>query len=98
VTGAGPPPDPRDGRFQPMARGLHVALVLVGSLAILSVVVPAPASDVLATLAVIGLLVAPLVRVAWLAQRWLRRGDLRYGMVAVSVLLLVATGALIALR
>lgn len=39
----------------------------------------------------------PLVRVAWLAVRWARIGDLRYVVVAVALLVLVAVGPVVAL-
>ena len=93
---SGPPPDPKLDRFRPVVVGLQMALVVIGVLAVLSVVLPGRVSNVLATATVILLMVVPLVRVTWLAQRWLRRGDLRYGLVAVSVLLVVTAGAFLA--
>jgi hypothetical protein len=45
----------------------------------------------------IGLLVAaPLVRVGWLAIRWFRRGDTRFGLAACGVLAIIAAGVLLA--
>lgn len=71
-------------------------LVVIGVAALASVLTTGSTSDVLAGVAIGGLLLAPLVRVTWLAQRWLRRGDLRYGLVATSVLVIVGVGALLA--
>ena len=39
---------------------------------------------------------APLVRVAWLSIRWYLRGDRRYAAVAAALLLIVSTGAVLA--
>ena len=91
-----PGQDPKAGRFDPIARGFRVMLVIVVVAALASVVTKGTTSDVLAGAAIVGLLLAPLARVTWLAQRWLRRGDIRYGLVAVSVLLIVGAGALLA--
>jgi hypothetical protein len=96
VSPAWPPPDPKHGRFKPVERALQVAVVVVGTLAVLSVVLPGRASDVTGTATIVALMVVPMARVVWLAQRWLRRGDIRYGLVAVSVLLITAVGALLA--
>ncbi len=92
----GPGPDPLDGRFAPVVTALRIALAVVAAAAVASIALPGRASDTLAVVAIGGLVATPLVRVAWLAQRWVRRGDLRYGLVAVSVLLVVATGAALA--
>lgn len=92
----GPGEDPKAGRFDPIARGFRVMLVVVGVAALASVATSGTTSDVLAGAAIAGMLVAPLARVLWLAQRWLRRGDIRYGLVAVSVLLIVGAGGLLA--
>ncbi len=40
----------------------------------------------------------PLVRVAWFARRWWVRGDRRFAIVALGVLVVVAAGALLAVR
>jgi hypothetical protein len=96
VSPAGPPPDPKRDRFKPVERALQVAVVVVGALALFSVLLPGRASEITGTAAIVALMVVPLARVLWLAQRWLRRGDVRYGLVAVSVLLITAVGALLA--
>jgi hypothetical protein len=42
------------------------------------------------------LIAAPLGRVAWLAARWARRGDVRYMAVALGVMSIVGLSALVA--
>lgn len=96
-----PPVDPKEGRFDRAADLLRGATVVVLVLSAVSLVLHARAPDValgdqLAWAAVAVLLVVPLIRVAWLALRWWRRGDVRFALVAVGVLLVVATGALLA--
>lgn len=88
--------DPRLDRYLPLVRSTRVAVVVATSLALLSVVVPDPFDRVAAATAISVVLVAPLVRVCWLARRWFRRGDTRYGWVAVGVLCVVAVAVLLA--
>jgi hypothetical protein len=50
-----------------------------------------------ASVAAVGVVVAvPLLRVCWLAYRWWRWGDRAFASVAASLLLVVGTGAAIA--
>lgn len=100
MTAAGPVPspvpDPRSDRFQTLVTASRVAMVVATVLALASIVAPAP-YDGWAAFAAIGVVVvAPVARVLWLAQRWFRRGDPRFGSVAVGVLVVVALAAVMA--
>ena len=59
-------------------------------------ILPDPVGDA-ASVTAVGVVVAvPLMRVAWLAVRWYRRGDRRYAAVAAGVLLIVGAGSVLA--
>lgn len=90
------PVDPRAGRFDPLVRGARVAVAAAFGLALLGIVVPSPAGPWFATAAIAVVLVAPLARIVWLGTRWFRRGDPRYGWVAVGVLCVVTAGVVLA--
>lgn len=74
---------------------MRVVLVIVGLLALGSAVLPDPYSEVLAQMSVAGLIAAPLLRVLWMAVRWIRRGDYKFGAVAVGVFTLAMIGFLL---
>lgn len=85
-------------RFFRLSIWLRRSLIAVSMLALLALLLPETAAS-LAGLALVLLLIAiPLCRVMWFVQRWIRRGDLRFAAVAAGVLLVVAVGALLALR
>jgi uncharacterized membrane protein len=85
------PPDPRASRQRRLVAFLYAA-VGVGLVAAL---VGATPRGEAAALAAVGVAVAaPLVRVAWLVARWVRRGDLRFAL-AGSYLLVLAVVALV---
>ena len=93
--------DPKEGRFDRAAallRGASIAVVVLctGSLLVHARWPDAALSAQLAWAAVAALMIVPLVRVAWLGVRWLRKGDVRFALVALGVLLVVAAGALLA--
>ncbi len=91
-----PPPDPRRNRFVPLSIAMLRLLAAIAVLALLTVLAPQP-WDVAAGWAMVGVLVAaPLFRVLWLVQRWLRRGDPRYAVVGMAVLAVVLAGAALA--
>ncbi|HNA37636.1 MAG TPA: hypothetical protein PLZ72_14910, partial [Microthrixaceae bacterium] len=71
-----------------------VGLALV--LAVVGMMVGGTIGSSAATAAVAVVLIAPLARVVWLAARWFRRGDPRYGAVALGVLAVVAGAAVLA--
>ena len=96
MTDLGPIPDPRDGRFETLIVGSRVAVGVALGLALAGLVVPDPLSGGCAVGAIVVVMVAPLLRVGWLAVRWFRRGDRRFGWAAVGVLGVVATAVLLA--
>ena len=65
--------------------------------ALAGLLLPDPIGNAASALAVGVVGGAPLVRVAWLAVRWNSRGDRRYATVAAALLLIVGTGAILAL-
>ena len=52
-------------------------------------------ADGAAAVMLVLLVATPLVRVGWLVQRWFRRGDVRFAMVGVLVLLIPLAGFLL---
>ena len=75
--------------------GLLTRVAFVAALA--GIVLPGRAGTAASAVAVGVVVAAPLMRVAWLAIRWYRRGDRRYAAVAVSLLAVVGSGSVIAL-
>ena len=64
--------------------------------AVAGLLLPDPIGNAAGALAVGVVVGAPLVRVGWLAVRWYHRGDRRYAAVAAALLLIVGTGAVLA--
>lgn len=92
----GPPPDPRTGRYDALTSVLRVDHMTAITLALLAVIVPAgPVADLLGVTALVGVVASAPLRVGWLAQRWLRRGDRLYGGLAVVLFLVPLVGFLI---
>lgn len=79
------------GRWQAPALTWLVRVVLVASVA--AAVIPGTAGIALATMAVIAVIAAPLVRVAWLVFRWTQERDRRFVGRGIGLLLIVAVGA-----
>jgi hypothetical protein len=84
-------------RYQRMIGVLGLFTRLAFAAALVGLLLPDPVGEAASAMAVAVVIAAPLIRVAWLAVRWYRRGDVRYAAVAVSLLLVVAAGSLIAL-
>ena len=84
-------------RYERMIGALRLLLRVAFVAALAGLLLPDPAGDVAAAVAVIVIVAAPLVRVGWLAVRWYRRGDRRFAAVAAALLLVVATGSVLAL-
>jgi hypothetical protein len=91
-----PPPDPREGRFDGLARAMTVATVLATAAAVAGAALPGPAGTLAGATMVVVLVAAPLLRVLWLVQRWARRGDRRFAAVGLGVLVVVAVGTVLA--
>ena len=82
-------------RKNPLAASLRRAAVVTTVLAAAAVVVPGRPGEVLAGAALAVVVAAPLARVAWLARTWRAEGDRRFAALAVLLLALVATGAVV---
>ena len=84
-------------RYARMIQVLRLFTKLAFVAAVAGLVVPGPVGKAAATVAVGVVVGAPLIRVAWLAARWYRRGDRRYAAVAMALLVVVGTGSVLAL-
>ncbi len=82
------------GRWQGPALTWLTRLVLVA--AVLGAVVPGSVGIGMATAAVVAVVAAPLVRVAWLVWRWVQEGDHRFVAFGLGLLLVIAVGAVLA--
>ncbi len=90
------PYDRRLDRFQPVVRGMRVALAAVAVLALGGALGPGDVGWWCAVAAIGVLVAAPLVRVVWLVRRWIRRGDPRFAAVGCGVLAIIAAGVVLA--
>jgi len=77
-------------------RLLHVATLVLFAAAVLGLV-PGPLGTIGAVGAVTVAIATPVLRVAWLAVRWARRGDVRFAIYAAGLVLVVLSGSVIAL-
>jgi len=68
-------------------------MIAATGLSLLSMVVPGRVEAWTAGAAIVIVLVAPVLRIIWLANRWFRRGDPRFGWVAIGVLGVVVAAA-----
>jgi hypothetical protein len=64
--------------------------------AVAGLLLPDPVGNAASAVAVGVVVGAPLVRVSWLSVRWYQRGDRRYAAVAAALLVIVGTGAVLA--
>lgn len=89
----GPADDPRATRQRRLSAFLRAATVAAFVVALAGLLLPGHAATI-AGVAMVGLLVAvPLLRLGWLATRWLRKGDRRFAVVALTLAVIVVTGA-----
>lgn len=93
----GPGRHPLVGRQRQLVAFLRGALVLALLLALGGVVLPGDAGRYSGVALVAILVAVPVVRVAWLLVRWVRRGDPRFAAAAAALLAVVAVGAVAAL-
>ena len=91
----GPPPDPRADRQRRLARFLRAAAVTTFVLAAASLVLPGRAGTVAAAAVAVLLVATPLVPLAWLARRRLRRGDRRFAVVALLLGVIILAGSVL---
>lgn len=90
-----PPPDHRAGRQRRLARFLRLAAIATFALAVAAVVLPGRVGRASGTLVVVVLVAVPLVRLAWLGRRWLRKGDRRFAFVAALLGLIILAGSIL---
>ena len=83
-------------RYERMIRALRLLSWVAFGAAVAGVFLPDPVGTAASAIAVVVVAAAPLMRVAWLAIRWFRRGDRRYAAVAAGLLLIVGTGSVLA--
>jgi hypothetical protein len=95
TSAGGPPPDPRAGRFDPVVRGLQAAVVVVAIAAALGDVLPGSAGRAAGWVLLATLVAVPVVRVLWFVARWFRRGDPKFAMVGIGVLVVMAAGVVL---
>jgi hypothetical protein len=84
-------------RYERMIQVLRLLTGLAFVAAVAGLLLPDPAGEAASGVAVAVVVGAPLIRVAWLAIRWYRRGDRRYASVAAALLVFVGTGSVLAL-
>lgn len=92
-----PAPHPLVGRQRHLVAFLRVLYVIAFALALGGVLLPGELGDAAGAGLVTMLIAAPVLRIAWLAARWVRRRDLRFAAVAVGLLVVIGVGALTAL-
>jgi len=84
-------------RYERIIRALRITTRFTLLAALAGTILPGDAGRT-ANAAAVGLVIAaPLLRVSWLAYRWWRFGDRLFASVAASLLLVVGTGAAVAL-
>ncbi|HSL58090.1 MAG TPA: hypothetical protein VK866_09640 [Acidimicrobiales bacterium] len=94
MTAVGPPPDPLARRQRHLVVALRAATVVAVVLAAGALVLPDRWGERAGT-AMVGVLIgAPVLRVAWLTVRWVRRGDVRFALTGVALLVVIAVAAL----
>lgn len=76
---------------------LRGATWVVLAFGVLGAVLPGDVATVAGVGAVAAVIAVPLVRVAWLARQWVLEGDDRFAGLALALLGIVATGAVLAL-
>ena len=79
---------PMVGLHRLVQAGAAAALVL----GVLGAALPGDAGTATATAAVSVVIAGPLLRVAWLSGRWLRKGDVRFAVLAAVLLAVVGAG------
>lgn len=92
---SGPPLDPKAGRQRRLSRFLGVAGTIVLVAAVSALVLPGRAGERAGVAAIALLVVVPLARLAWLGQRWVRRGDVRFALVAGLLALIILAGSVV---
>ena len=85
--------DPRQMRNDLMRRVVRIPFVACLVLATIGTI-GAKATSLESRLAVAVIVIAPLGRVCWLIKRWFGRGDVRYGLAGILLLVVITLGTL----
>ena len=83
-------------RYERIIWALRITTRVALAAALAATVLPGDAGRAAGAAAVGLVIAAPLLRVSWLSYRWWRWGDRAFASVAASLLLVVGTGAAIA--
>ena len=83
--------------LQRLASLMQGSLVAAFVLALGGAFIPGPVGHISGVCCVLLLIGAPILRVSWLTTSWARHGDRRFAGLGVVLLLVLATGAVIAL-
>lgn len=89
------PLDPRAGRQRRLSQFLRIAAYVTFALAVAALLLPGDAGRVAGFLVVVVLVAVPLLRLAWLGRRWLRKGDRRFALVAAALGLIIVGGSVL---
>lgn len=89
------PEDPRVARQRVLAVYVRVWLAIVLLLAAVTVFAPDAWVEPVGIALVVSLVVAPVGRVLWLMVRWLRRGDRRFALAALALLLVMGVALVV---
>jgi len=81
-----------------LASILRVGVVVAFALALAGTFVPGPVGIAAAVACIAVLVTAPVLRVGWLTVDWIRDGDRWFALLGGALLLVLATGAVVALR
>ena len=79
--------------FPILSRILQIALILTFALALGGAFIPGTAGRVSGIACIAILIVAPVLRVAWLVAEWWREKDTRFALLATGLLAVLALGA-----
>ena len=85
--------DPRQSRNDLMRRVVRIPFLACLVLATIGTI-GADATSLESRLAVAVIVIAPLARVCWLIKRWFGRGDVRYGLAGILLLVVITLGTI----
>lgn len=90
------PDDPRNARNEHLAARLRIPVVAALATSLVAAVTGGRAQTVASTAVIVVLIGTPLARLAWMGNRWRRRGDRSFAWAAVGLASVISLGALAA--